>query len=183
MKEYMLGFSPSEIEQLFKAMDVSRDGSISYDEFLREIRGPMNQVRINLVKKAFEKLDKDGSGVVDINDIKGVYNATKHPDVKSGKKTEDEVLMEFLETFETHHNVLSGKARDSSVTWDEFIEYYNNISASIDNDEYFQLMMNNAWQLDGHGATNGGWSNQASGRYGSPFRPKSGQTHEFAAPL
>lgn len=33
----------------------------------------------------------------------GVYNAKQHPDVKSGKKNEEEVLGEFLDTFEMHH--------------------------------------------------------------------------------
>lgn len=45
-------------------------------------------------------MDKDGNGILDINDIKGVYNAKMHPDVKAGKKTEDEILGEFLDTFE-----------------------------------------------------------------------------------
>jgi Ca2+-binding EF-hand superfamily protein len=67
----------------------------------------MNQFRTKLVDKAFSKLDKDGSGSVDINDIKGVYDASHHPDVKTGKKTEDDILLEFLETFETHHNTAS----------------------------------------------------------------------------
>jgi hypothetical protein len=49
---------------------------------------------------AFKKIDRDGSGILDLNDIKGVYSAKTHPDVKSGKKTEDEVLGEFIETFE-----------------------------------------------------------------------------------
>ena len=30
----------------------------------------------------------------------------------------------------------------------EFVEYYNNVSASIDNDAYFELMMTNAWNLN-----------------------------------
>lgn len=38
--------------------------------------------------------------------------------------------------------------RDKKVTWDEFLEYYNNISSSIDNDTYFELMMTNAWNLN-----------------------------------
>lgn len=33
----------------------------------------------------------------------GVFNAKNHPDVKKGKKTEDEVLMDWLDTFEQHH--------------------------------------------------------------------------------
>ena len=40
-------------------------------------------------------MDKDGSGVIDINDLRGRYNAKFHPDVRQGKKTEDEVLAEF----------------------------------------------------------------------------------------
>jgi hypothetical protein len=39
------------------------------------------------------------------------------------------------------------------VTLDEFIEYYTNISSNIENDSYFDLMINNAWNLDGKNNT------------------------------
>jgi hypothetical protein len=52
------------------------------------------------VHLAFKKLDKDGSGVVDIHDIKGTYNASKHPEVKAGRMTEDQVLSDWLDQFE-----------------------------------------------------------------------------------
>jgi hypothetical protein len=32
---------------------------------------------------------------------------------------------------------------------DEWFEYYNHISMSIDEDKYFEAMMNSAWNLDG----------------------------------
>jgi hypothetical protein len=44
------------------------------------------------------------------------------------------------------------------VTLQEFIEYYNNISVSIDNDDYFELMIKSAWNLDGNRNV-GAWSN------------------------
>ena len=85
---------------MFSTFDRDGNGNIDYDEFVRGVRGPMNKFRQEIVKAAFKKIDKDGSGILDINDIKGVYNASRHPDVRSGKKSEDDVLGEFLETFE-----------------------------------------------------------------------------------
>ena len=59
------------------------------------------------------------------------------------------MLGEFLETFETHHNLLYNEANDQTITLEEFVEYYNNVSASIDDDLYFAQMMNSAWNLSG----------------------------------
>jgi len=56
--------------------------------------------------KAFKVLDKDGSGIVTVDDIKGTYSAGKHPDVLAKKKTEEDVLTEFLDTFELHYALL-----------------------------------------------------------------------------
>jgi len=50
------------------------------------------------------------------------------------------------------------------VTKEEFEEYYNNISASIDDDTYFELMMNNAWKLTEEsrkGMGTKGWASEA----------------------
>lgn len=109
----------------------------------------MNPKRLALVHKAFKKIDRDGSGEVDYNDIVEVYNAKKHPAVQEGRKTERQVLEEFLSTFELHRS----DKPDGVVTLDEFVEYYTNISASIDNEEYFALMMNQAWNIDGDATT------------------------------
>ena len=101
---------------------------------MRSVIGEMSPVRKGFVKRAFDKLDRYGNGIIELDDIKGVYNGKQHPDVKSGKKTEDEVLAEFLDTFELHHSIKNPGDKDRKITMKEFVEYYNNISASIDND-------------------------------------------------
>ena len=79
--------------------------------------------------------------------------------LNQGKKTEEEVLGEFLDTFEYHFNLLNdNKSKDRSITLEEFNEYYNNISMSVDNDDYFDLILNNAWNLDGSRVTKKGWA-------------------------
>ena len=44
-----------------------------------------------MVELAFGVIDKDGSGVVEPDDIVDAYDASKHPDVIAGKKTPQEV--------------------------------------------------------------------------------------------
>jgi len=105
LRDYRVSVTPDEANKLFNLFDLNGDGNISYDELLRGVVGEMNQPRKNLVQKAFKKLDRNGNGIVEVDDIKGVYNAKNHPDVKLGKKTEEEVLADFLETFELHYSL------------------------------------------------------------------------------
>ena len=81
VRDFKVGISEENIPILFDAFDSNHDGTINYDEFLRSIRGDLNDFRKGLVEKAFRKIDKDGSGYLEISDIKDTYNASKHPDV------------------------------------------------------------------------------------------------------
>ena len=45
-------------------------------------------------------MDKDNNGYLELDDIRELYNASKHPDVISGKRTSDKVLIEFIESVE-----------------------------------------------------------------------------------
>ena len=100
MRDYRVQLETSDYIRVFRLFDRDGNNEINYDEFIYAIVGPMNERRRNIVTLAFKKLDKDGSGQIDIDDIKGVYNAGAHPDVRSHKKTEEDILYEFLDTFE-----------------------------------------------------------------------------------
>ena len=143
MRECALQLTDSELDKLFALFDRDRSGHITFDEFLQQVRGEMTDQRRELVGLAFDILDSDGSGVVDANEIAAKYDTSKHPEVLSGKKTPEKVLVEFLTTFDVGGEV------DGKVTREEFENYYSNISSSIDSDVYFELMMRNAWHISG----------------------------------
>lgn len=75
IRDFKIDLNESETQLVFNAFDRDGSGTIDYDEFVRGVRGPMNQFRQKIVKAAYTKLDKDGSGVIDIDDIRGVYSA------------------------------------------------------------------------------------------------------------
>lgn len=118
----------------------------------------MNPFRQELAFRAFQLLDKNRDGFIDLSDIKRTYNAKQHPDVKSGKKTEDEALFEFLDTFEQHHSDSVDDLLDHRVSKNEWAEYYNHVSMSIDRDDYFEAMMNSAWNFKNDRVTAKGYA-------------------------
>ncbi len=134
--------SPSEFERIFKYFDKNNDGRVSYDEFLRGIRGEMNERRLGLVRLAYNKLDRNNNGMVELDDIAKAYDVSQHPKFKTGEMSRNDILSEFMAQWDTDR-------RDNKVTLDEFVDYYKDVSASIDEDDYFELMIRNAWHLDG----------------------------------
>ena len=65
-----------------QAFDENGDGLISFDEFLVNLRGELNQRRRSFISQAFAILDNTGDGVVTLADISKVYNAREHPEVR-----------------------------------------------------------------------------------------------------
>jgi len=45
MHDFRMGLSPQQVTAAFKMFDRDGSGEITYDEFLRSIRGPLNEVR------------------------------------------------------------------------------------------------------------------------------------------
>ena len=95
-----------------------------------------------MVDRAFEILDKDGSGQISVKDIKHLYDVTKHKDFIEGTKTKEEVIEEFLDSFDGAKG-----NNDGVITKKEWDDYYTDLSMSLPTDEYFIQMMESVWGI------------------------------------
>lgn len=142
MRDAHMGWIEDELKNVFEHFDTDRSGAINYDEFLFAVRGEVNERRSQVILQAFEAMDKNKNGAIDSQDLKGAYDASHHPGVMSKRRTEEEVMEEFISTFE-------GEVKDGKVTPEEWCRYYAMLSASMTDDDEFELMMRNAWHLPG----------------------------------
>ena len=141
LMDYGIDITDEEFNMVMSVFDANGDGVISFDEFISAISDPPNEFRQQYIMRAYNKLDVNGDGKITIEDVKQRYNCSKHHDVLSGKKTEDEVLGQFMSLWDTQE-------KDGIVSKSEFTKYYSDISASVDDDEMFALIITNAWDLN-----------------------------------
>jgi Ca2+-binding EF-hand superfamily protein len=138
---YQLTYRREDLDRLFSFFDRDKSGTVSVAEFIRGVRPAMSMARRDLVLQAYQLIDRNCDGNVTVAELKGLYDPSKHPDVLIGKSTSDEVIVAFMASWD--------KDGDQQVRMEEFQEYYADLSAEIDSDEYFELMMRNTWHISG----------------------------------
>jgi Ca2+-binding EF-hand superfamily protein len=83
----------SEIRTLFNEFDIKKDGKIDFKEFVTVLKPPLSSARLQVINRAFEKLDINNDGVLSVEDFRVVYaeQARKHPKCLDGTWTVEQV--------------------------------------------------------------------------------------------
>ena len=153
----------AELRIIFEDFDLGGDGVIDTDFFLRAIRTPLTGQRLACVRAAFAGLGRGSAGAagaVEATTLAAAFDPTGHPDVVAGRVEGEKVFKEFLETFDV------GGVVEGQVTEGEFINYYSNVGAHMESDEYFISVVGGVW---GSSFPPGNNSPQAGEKY-SPQR-------------
>lgn len=126
VKELKVTLDAPKMKKVIQLLDRDGSGCIDYEEFLYHLAPPMTQTRIDWVNKVFDKLDRDGSGHICKADLAKAQGCDSR-----------------------YNNLcrLADHNGDGCIERDELIDYYREISPSIDTDEYFITMLTNAWKL------------------------------------
>lgn len=60
-------------------------------------------------------MDRNGDGVITVQDLKNVYSVQDNPKYITGEKTEEEILQDFLHNFEGDNGNRDGKVRSKII--------------------------------------------------------------------
>ena len=141
LRECGINLPKQDLDVILNFFEKDKDGMINFTEFLIALRGKPNDRRQAIIDKAFLKFDKEGTGLIDVTEIRQVYNCSKHPKVVSAEMSEEQVFSLFLKNFNDKNNL--GK-----IDRKEWNDYYSAVSYSIDNDDHFVIMMKTTGGLD-----------------------------------
>ncbi|KAL4175467.1 hypothetical protein KRP22_000433 [Phytophthora ramorum] len=140
--------SDADLRGLFHHLDCDRTGAVPVDAALDLVRGTMSDRRMQLVHTAYHTLARDtGTALLDACDVVQRYDASRHPDVISQRKSEELCFREFVENFYMEENGLQGK-----ITPRQWEAYYHNVSFFVQDDDLFELVVRNTWQLPSAGS-------------------------------
>jgi Ca2+-binding EF-hand superfamily protein len=146
-------------------VDTDHSGAIDYDELLYGLRvrykipltmfphrvysvyiltNPQGQLPpklLVLVHQIFDLLDRQGVDAIDPTTLISHFDPSRHPEVQGRMKTAEQVQKEFLDTFDV------GGVQAGLITREEFVRYYTNISAAINDDDYFEQILRAVWHI------------------------------------
>ena len=147
-EEFEFGLTPEEIEELFISFDKEERGMVNYDDFIRIIRGELNEKRKELLQNVFKHLDIDNKGEIGIDELLSLYNPKQSLEYIEQKKSEEEAMKIFEESLKGNHKYLNGDEGDTKpVDIEEFEDFYESISLMIPSDELFRDIILRTWGL------------------------------------
>ena len=90
IEDFKLEFNEQKATNIFNSLDRDHGGTISIDEFIDGVIGPLSTLRYRLIEEAFNHLDKDGSKSLDMSEVKDMFEGKRHPECLSGEKTAEQ---------------------------------------------------------------------------------------------
>lgn len=126
LNEIRVNLPPEKVNQLVQLLDLDHNGTIDFDEFIFNIAPPLNDLRYGYVNKVFDKLDRDRTGKIPKEELARVQD---------------------VDSRYNHICRLCDKRGDGVIDRQELIDYYRELSPTIDSDDKFITLLVNTWKI------------------------------------
>jgi len=131
-----------EMDQLIALFELGPGSRIiDYRRFFTLMAPSMPNLRKDVVRDAYSKLQSMArGGLVQVEDIQRNWNPKCHPEVQKGVITESEARQDFILQWDV-------TSADGLVSYEEFLEYYSDVSTAVESNEHFVELVRCGWRL------------------------------------
>jgi len=131
-----------ELQKLTNLFETEPESNVlDYRGFFKYMEANMSEARVAIVEDAYAKLQATScSGYVEVHQLQQNWNPRCHPEVGATTITEVEAMEEFLNQWDL-------TSSDGMVSYDEFLDYYRDVSMAVEKGEIFVDIVRKAWDL------------------------------------
>lgn len=131
-----------ELQPIFGLLKAPSDRQeVDYRRFFALMSPPMAELRGTVVRDAYAKLRAQANAnLVEVPDLQRQWKPQCHPDVQNGVISESEAREDFLRQWDI-------ASADGLVTYEEFLDYYQDVSLAVESHEIFVEIVRRAWGL------------------------------------
>jgi len=142
MNAWGTSVEPRYLDSAINLVDTSGTGLVSWKDWIKLIRdsdGGLSDARQGVLMNAFSIIDAQGTGAVSLDDVAYCFAGADHPLCTVGELSEKDALSHMFMS-------LSTKGRmPASISYAQFADYHSDLSACVDDDEYFAGLVNSIW--------------------------------------
>ena len=143
--ELRLELNQNEVSKIFRTYETRNNFELmNYQLLIKDLCINLNQIRKDMVRTMFERFDSNESGKVNLLTIGELFNPKNHFEVKSGRKTPDEVDGDFQQAIRLFRDVRGTEM----VRSDHLIQMFQCISSAIESDFNFEAFMGNCFRYN-----------------------------------
>eukprot|EP00656_Telonema_subtile_P042078 TRINITY_DN4750_c0_g1_i1.p1 TRINITY_DN4750_c0_g1~~TRINITY_DN4750_c0_g1_i1.p1 ORF type:complete len:1197 (+),score=405.96 TRINITY_DN4750_c0_g1_i1:120-3710(+) len=140
--------TPQDLDALFN--EFSMGGQLPYETFLGALRGGISSRARLIVDRAFENLDLNGTGRIEMSHIRRSFQAGEHPSVRQGRQTAQQATEQFLYVI----NHVTGSSSRGAVTLEQWRQVWGDIYTASGSDEEFVQAVCAVWGIVELGESN-----------------------------
>ena len=132
-----------QLTRLFRYIDREGRGALLVADFLQAVQGELSERRLAIIQAAFQHIDAQQAGKLPLARLLQAFDASGHPSVLSGSRTEQQLAAELASALEG-----AGASSGGLVSLAEWSDYYAGISCvTPQDDDYFCAMMERCWHV------------------------------------
>jgi Ca2+-binding EF-hand superfamily protein len=141
-----IDFVQDDVSSMFKYLQVpQKPDFMDYSLLIKDLTSGMSNYRRDVTRSSFDRFDYNGANSFDIRILKSIFNSRNHFDVKNGRINSDDAINQFFKAVDLFVAIQRGNALVNS---EQFLEFWEHISPSVDSDSYFESFFRNCFRFN-----------------------------------
>lgn len=139
LKETGTTLTKHDLDKLYKYFDKKGDDFVRYPELITLVRGDISSQRADAIGDTWNRLSQGSLDAIKFDVLQSSFDPYGLNDVRIGKTKPEHGFKEFLSQWDVR--------KDGTVSYQDFFNFYNDVSAMIANNSDFESLLRDSWRI------------------------------------